>query len=153
MSGTDLAVIDQYARASLDERQRYATMIAGAGALLSQSVRNQGAPGVFLMAETGAMLGIHPVAALQGVHVIDGKPTLSANLLSALVRRAGHKIRVTTTGAWGNGTFVARAVLIRVDQAARRGRRPAGQAGPMAAVPRVDGQGSSHHRGHPRGSV
>lgn len=115
MTGTDLATVDTYARSSLDERQRYATLIAGAGALLSQSVRQQGAAGVFLMAETGAMLGIHPVAALQGVHVIEGKPTLSANLLAALVRRAGHKLRVSTKGAWADGTFVATAILIRED--------------------------------------
>jgi hypothetical protein len=114
-TSTEIATIDSYARASLDERQRYATMIAGAGALLSQSVRAQGAAGVFLMAETGAMLGIHPVAALQGVHIIEGKPTLSANLLAALVRRAGHKLRVTTSGSWKDGSFVARAELIRSD--------------------------------------
>lgn len=112
---TDIAIVDSYARASLTERQQYAATIAQAGALLSQSVRAQGAPGVFLMAETGAMLGIHPIAALQGVHVIDGKPTLSANLLAALVRRAGHKLRVSTTGSWNDGSFVARAILIRAD--------------------------------------
>ncbi|URM87303.1 RecT-like ssDNA binding protein [Microbacterium phage Antuna] len=115
MTSTEIATIDSYARASLEERRNYAATIAQAGALLSQSVRAQGAPGVFLMAETGAMLGIHPIAALQGIHVIDGKPTLSANLLSALVRRAGHRLRVMTKGDWNAGTFVARAELTRAD--------------------------------------
>lgn len=115
MAGTEIATVDMYARASLEERRNYAATIAQAGALLSQSVRAQGAPGVFLMAETGAMLGIHPIAALQGIHVIDGKPTLSANLLSALVRRAGHRLRVSTSGSWDDGSFVARAELTRSD--------------------------------------
>lgn len=115
MTGTDIATVDVYARSSLEERRNYAATIAQAGALLSQSVRAQGAPGVFLMAETGAMLGIHPIAALQGIHVIDGKPTLSANLLAALTRRAGHRLRVSTTGDWNAGTFRARAELTRAD--------------------------------------
>lgn len=115
MTGTDIATVDVYARSSLEERRNYAATIAQAGALLSQSVRAGGAPAVFLMAETGAMLGIHPIAALQGIHVIDGKPTLSANLLSALVRRAGHRLRVSTSGSWADGTFIARAELTRAD--------------------------------------
>jgi hypothetical protein len=35
------------------------------------------------------------MAAMTGVHVIEGKPTASAGLISALVRRAGHRLRVT----------------------------------------------------------
>jgi len=61
------------------------------------------------------MLGLHPMAALTGIHIIEGKPSLSANLLGALVRRAGHRLRVTTTGNWEDGTFVARAALMRSD--------------------------------------
>jgi hypothetical protein len=34
------------------------------------------------------------MAAITGIHVIEGKPTASAGLISALVRRAGHKLRV-----------------------------------------------------------
>ena len=44
--------------------------------------------------EYGEMLGLSPMAAITGVHVIEGKPTASAGLISALVRRAGHKLRV-----------------------------------------------------------
>ena len=99
-----------------------------AGDLLPRSLwaptrKQDGTPGppapspakVLLLAETGSMLGLHPMAALQSIHIIDGKPTMSANLLSALVRRAGHKLRVTTSGNWVAGTFVARAVLVRAD--------------------------------------
>jgi hypothetical protein len=37
------------------------------------------------------------MAAMTGVHVIEGKPTASAGLISGLVRKAGHRLRV-----WGD---------------------------------------------------
>lgn len=124
----DLVKVDSYAKATLDERRAYVSAIAQAGDLLPKSLWAQtrnpdGSPGglapspakVLLLAETGTMLGLHPMAALQSIHIIEGKPTLSANLLAALVRRAGHKLRVTTSGDWQAGTFVARAALIRSD--------------------------------------
>jgi hypothetical protein len=70
---------------------------------------------VLLVMETGAMLGIHPIAALQGVHIIEGKATLSPALMSAVVRKAGHKLRVSTVGTIAGGDFVATATLIRHD--------------------------------------
>lgn len=125
---TEMVKADSYAKASLDERRAYVSAIAQAGDLLPKSLWAQtrnpdGSPGglapspakVLLLAETGTMLGLHPMAALQSIHIIEGKPTLSANLLAALVRRAGHKLRVTTSGDWQAGTFVARAALIRSD--------------------------------------
>lgn len=125
---TEMVRADSYAKASLDERRAYVSAIAQAGELLPRSLwaptRNpDGSQGglapspakVLLLAETGTMLGLHPMAALQSIHIIEGKPTLSANLLAALVRRAGHKLRVTTSGDWQAGTFVARAALIRSD--------------------------------------
>jgi hypothetical protein len=48
--------------------------------------------------EFGEMLGLAPMAAITGVHVIEGKPTASAGLISALVRRAGHKLRLKGDG-------------------------------------------------------
>lgn len=126
---TELVKADAYAKASLDERRAYVSAIAQAGDLLPQSLWSKPQPDgqggmtraapspakVLLLAETGSMLGLHPMAALQSIHIIEGKPTLSANLLAALVRRAGHRLRVTTSGDWKSGTFVARAVLIRSD--------------------------------------
>lgn len=46
-------------------------------------------------------LNIHPMAAVTGIYVIDGKPTASGALVSALIRRAGHRLRIrsTTTSA------------------------------------------------------
>lgn len=124
----ELAIVDPYAAASLDQKRQYVMALAQAGDLLPRTLwaptRNADgsmnppspSPGkVLLMAETGAMLGLHPMAALQGIHIVEGKPTLSANLLAALVRRAGHRLRVSTSGSWRDGTFVAKASLWRSD--------------------------------------
>lgn len=116
----DLVVASNaYSRASLTERQQYIRMLAAAGNLLPSHLRgagNVGDPGkAFLLAETGDMLGIHPMAAVTGVHIIDGKPSISANLMSGLVRKAGHKLRVKVTGTLETGDLVARAELIRAD--------------------------------------
>lgn len=112
--GSDLV----FARAPLQERLRWASEIANAGDLVPKGFRDGNRPNaakVLLAAETGAMLGIHPIAALNGIHVIEGKPTISAGLMSALVRRAGHKLRVTTSGSVKDQTFEATAILIRAD--------------------------------------
>jgi hypothetical protein len=42
----------------------------------------------------GQELGIGPVTAMSEIHVIDGKPSMSATLMAALVRRAGYDYRV-----------------------------------------------------------
>jgi hypothetical protein len=43
----------------------------------------------------GQTLGVDPMTAVQSIHVINGRPTASADLIAGLVRRAGHKLRVT----------------------------------------------------------
>jgi len=70
----------------------------------------QGKPANVLVAmEYGRALGLEPMAAIQGVVVIQGKPTASAGLIAGLVRRAGHILRVTGTEKR------AEAVIIRSD--------------------------------------
>ena len=49
------------------------------------------------------------MTAVTGIHVIEGKPTASADLIAGLVRRAGHKLRV-----WGDDRE-AHAQIIRAD--------------------------------------
>jgi hypothetical protein len=70
----------------------YARALAESG-LLPDSYRRQPA-NILWAVEYGEMLGLSTMAAITGVHVIKGKPTASAGLISALVRRAGHKLRV-----------------------------------------------------------
>jgi hypothetical protein len=43
---------------------------------------------VFLVMATGAELGIPPTAALRGIHIVQGKPVLSADMIVALCVRS-----------------------------------------------------------------
>jgi len=135
MSSSTTTELAKYEGSSMDERMEYARMIATAGDLVPSGFHDplyrEGPNGtqlkvagqvgpvnpgkVFLAFEYGAMLGLHPLAALMGIHVIEGKPAASAGLISSLVRTAGHRLRVTTTGNWDDGTFEAVAELTRSD--------------------------------------
>lgn len=76
--------------------------------LLPPDYRQQPA-NILLAIQTGAPLGFGVMESIQGINVISGKPSMSADLIQAAVRKAGHKLRVT-----GDDTF-AEAVLIRAD--------------------------------------
>ena len=73
-------------------------------------VEYRGKPANVLVAiEYGKALDLAPMAAIQGITVIKGKPTASAALMAGLVRRAGHILRVT-----GNDKR-AECTIIRAD--------------------------------------
>lgn len=94
MSTTEIDVYTPgTARASLPAKVQYAKLLADSG-LLPSAYRKQPA-NVLYAVEYGDMLGLSPMAAITGIHIIEGKPTASAALISALVRRAGHRLRVT----------------------------------------------------------
>ena len=57
----------------------------------------------------GRAIGIPPAQALYEVYVVNGRPSPSANLMAALVRRAGHRLRID-----GDATRCT-ATLIRHD--------------------------------------
>lgn len=47
----------------------------------------------------GRELGISPINSMSAIHIIEGKPTLSANLLAALIKRSGkydYRVKVST---------------------------------------------------------
>jgi hypothetical protein len=92
---------------NLPDMVRYANHLADSGMLPKQFI---GRPANVLWAmEYGRTLNITPIAAMTGIHVIEGRPGASAALISGLVRRAGHKLRVA-----GNG-LRATAQIIRRD--------------------------------------
>ena len=85
--------VARMAPSALDSKVTYAKHLAQAG-LLPKAY--QGQPANLLLAmEYADALDIPTMTAVSSIHVIDGKPTASAGLMSALVRRAGHKLRVT----------------------------------------------------------
>lgn len=93
MTTTDLAVRDT---AHLPQKIEYARFLAKSG-LLPREYQEKPANVLFAY-EYGELLGLHPIAAITGIHVIDGKPSIGASLIAALVRRAGHKLRVEDNG-------------------------------------------------------
>ncbi len=109
-----------YAAAPLEARMAYAERLCSAGDLIPRGLHDPAtgrpSPGkVLLVIETGAALGLDPTAALQGINVIEGKATMSAQLMTALVRRAGHRLTIQQTGSIPGGDFSACVTLTRVD--------------------------------------
>jgi hypothetical protein len=92
MTSTDIVV----RRDGMAAKVQYAKELANSGLLPAAYRRNPA--NVLYAVEYGEMLGLTPMAAINGIHVIDGKPTASASLISALVRRAGHRLRVSSDG-------------------------------------------------------
>ena len=91
--GTEIDLHRPHAQPSaIPAKIAYARALAESG-LLPDSYRRQPA-NILWAVEYGEMLGLSTMAAITGVHVLKGKPTASAGLISALVRRAGHKLRV-----------------------------------------------------------
>lgn len=95
----------QTLNASLPDMVRYAEHLANAN-LLPGQYRKQPANVLYAM-EYGRTLGITPLAAITGIHVIEGKPSASAALISGLVRQAGHKLRVRVENGQGDPRAIA----------------------------------------------
>ena len=85
----------------------YARTIAS-GAMLPTQYRGKPAD-ILIAMGLGRSMGLSPAESLYRIHVIQGRPTASAELIAANVRRAGHKLRVT------GDERQARAVIIRSD--------------------------------------
>lgn len=104
---TELTTRSTPAPMALNDKMEYAKAMASAS-LLPRAYQQQ--PGNVLLAmEMGDALGIPPIQAINDIHVIEGKPSASANLIGALVRKAGHKLRVSGDDA------TATAQVIRAD--------------------------------------
>lgn len=99
---------------TVDELARYSELMAGGASVLPAQFRKQ--PGAIMFAvEYAKALDVSPVTAITGMHIMDGKPSASAGLISALIRRAGHKLTVRLTGSVKDLSLTATAVLIRAD--------------------------------------
>jgi hypothetical protein len=56
-------------------------------------------PAVAACILAGRELGIGPMTALGHLHVIEGRPSMSAQLMRALVLRAGHELRIISSSS------------------------------------------------------
>jgi hypothetical protein len=92
---------------TLTTKMQYAQAMAGSS-LLPGDYRGKPANLLFAL-EYADALGVSPIHAITSIHVISGKPSASADLIASLVRRAGHKLRIT-----GDGTRAV-AQIIRAD--------------------------------------
>lgn len=54
---------------------------------------------VYLVLSLGDALGIKPVTALSSIAVVKGRPTMSAELMRALVQQHGHRFRIEASTA------------------------------------------------------
>ncbi len=93
--------------ARLDSEMTFAKALSTSD-LVPRAFRGKPA-NILLAINLGHSLGLDPAVALTSIHVIDGQPSLSAQLQAALVRRAGHKLRLERTDG------AVTAVLIRKD--------------------------------------
>lgn len=97
-----------YITAGLQERADYIARLAPS-TILPVAYRGNAA-NAFVAAETGAALGLEPLQALASIAVINGRATLSSDLMAAVIRRAGHTLRIIE-----NSPESVTATLIRAD--------------------------------------
>lgn len=80
--------------------------------LVPEAFRNKPAD-VFVAVTLGQSVGISPIQSLSEINVIKGKPTMSASLIAAQVRKAGHKLRIEVDETPGKES--ATCTIIRRD--------------------------------------
>lgn len=89
--GTELAVFSD-----LDEIQRMAKLMLASGYFEAQRDAAIGVAQLAVKILAGREMGYGPFASVQGIHVIQGKPSLSANLMAAAVKaspRYDYRVR------------------------------------------------------------
>lgn len=109
-----------YQKSSLATRASYAQTLAGAADLIPRGLfdKQTGRPSpakILLVMETGAMLGLAPMAALAGIDVIEGKAAISPRVALGLFRSAGHKVQIIETGTVETGDLKVTVILTRKD--------------------------------------
>lgn len=88
----ELARIAPQSPSTVVDLQRMGALLASSGYF--RDARDMAQAAVKIQA--GAELGIPPVAAMSSIYIVEGKPTLSAVLMGALVKRSGrYNYRVT----------------------------------------------------------
>lgn len=86
------AIVQAQPQLTLSEQMQYANTVCK-GSLVPKAYQNSAA-NVLIAMDFGRSMGLSPAESLYRIAVINGKPTASAELIAANVRRAGHKLRV-----------------------------------------------------------
>lgn len=121
----DLVKIDPYSPNSLATAQEMATTLAK-----SRLFGISSPEAAFAIMATGHELGLSPLQSLRGIHIIDGKPSPSADMLVAVVLRSGlaeYFREVSTTdkaSTWETkrrGDAKAKSLTYSLDEAKQAG--------------------------------
>lgn len=78
---------------TIDEQLRYAQTICN-GSLVPRAYQKSPA-NVLIAMGFGQAMGLSPAESLYRITVINGKPSASAELIAANVRKAGHRMRIS----------------------------------------------------------
>lgn len=105
---TELAAREP-ARLTMQDTINFANSVAG-GSLLPRDYQRNPA-NVIIAVNLGQSMGLSPAESLYRINVIQGKPTASAELIAAQVRKAGHKLRIDKDEARQSVT----ATIVRCD--------------------------------------
>lgn len=77
---------------ALSEQWKFAEAVSKSGILPRAYKEDPGA--VLVAVNLGQSMGLSPSESLYRIHVIEGKPSASAELIASNVRRAGHRLRI-----------------------------------------------------------
>lgn len=91
--------IQPYQPETLDDIQRTAALLVASGYFDAKGDRNTQIAQIATKILAGREMGYPPFVAVQGIHVIQGKPSLSANLMAAAVKahpRYDYRVRTMT---------------------------------------------------------
>lgn len=94
---------------SMADQWNFANTVAD-GSMLPAAYRKSPA-NVLIAVGLGTSMGLSPAESLYRINVIQGKPTASAELIAAQVRKAGHKLRI----AKDEGHMSVTATVVRCD--------------------------------------
>ena len=112
-----------------DTLERQANMLASSSIVPAQYRKKPG--DIVAAAMMGHELGFAVMTSLRSIHVVDGKPQLSAEAMNAIVRRAGHSITGETSAKAATATGVRRdngdtmTATFTIDDAQRAGLKGA----------------------------
>lgn len=85
-------IVRQQQRMTMQDTLQFANAVYQ-GSLLPRDYRGNAA-NVVIAVNLGQSMGLSPAESLYRISVIQGKPTASAELIAAQVRKAGHKLRI-----------------------------------------------------------